>query len=298
MTITATDEALPKLREIEGVTIADKGMTITATDEALPKLREIEGVKLSDKVIDVVVNDNSDFLFGRSRQDVQKDLQRAQKAYDIAPDEWTRAEARKDVTRYQKELETMNGEGDVTKGLLKDAYTHDFGKDMDALSKELKNEQKTTQLSETEQVKQMGAMVGGIQQMVGGIAQLGIEIPEGFQSLLGGMQGIMTILQAIQTIQTVGSVLGLFRNGGIVPHAATGLMVPGNDFSDSTPVMVSSGELILNKAQQNAVAQGLQEERGRGDYSSTPYVDGEKIYLGMNNFLRRSGRGEIVTSRR
>jgi hypothetical protein len=228
---------------------------------------------------------------------VQKDLQRAQKAYDIAPDEWTRAEARKDVTRYQKELETMNGEGDVTKGGFADAYTHDFGKDMDALAKELKNEQKTTQLSETEQVKQMGAMVGGIQQMVGGIAQLGIEIPEGFQSMLGGLQGIMTILQAIQTIQTVGSVLGLFRNGGIVPHAATGLMVPGNDFSDSTPVMVSSGELILNKAQQNAVAQGLQEERG-GGYSSTPYVDGEKIYLGMNNFLRRSGRGEIVTSRR
>ena len=243
------------------------------------------------------VNDNSDFLFGRSKQDVQQDLQRAQKSYDIAPDEWTRAEARKDVTRYQKELETMNGEGDLTKGLMKDAYTHDFGKDMDVLAKELKNEQKTTQLSESEQVKQMSAMVGGIQQMVGGISQLGIEIPEGFQSLLGGLQGVMTILQAIQTINTVGSVFGLFRNGGMVPHAATGLMVPGNDFSDSTPVMVSSGELILNKAQQNSVAQGLREERG-GGYDGIPYVDGEKIYLGMNNFLRRSGRGEIVTSRR
>ena len=243
------------------------------------------------------VNDNSEFLFGRSKQDVQQDLQSAQKAYDIAPDEWTRAEARKDVTRYQKELETMNGEGDLTKGLMKDAYTHDFGKDMDVLAKELKNEQKITQLSESEQVKQMSSMVGGIQQMVGGISQLGIEIPEGFQSMLGGLQGIMTILQAIQTIKAVGTVLGLFRNGGMVPHAATGLMVPGNDFSDSTPVMVSSGELILNKAQQNSVAQGLREERG-GGYDGIPYVDGEKIYLGMNNFLRRSGRGEIVTSRR
>ena len=243
------------------------------------------------------VNDNSKFLFGRSKQDVQQDLQRAQKAENIAPDEWTRAEARKDVTRYQKELETMNGEGDLTKGLMKDAYTHDFGKDIDVLAKELKNEQKTTQLSESEQVKQMSAMVGGIQQMVGGISQLGIEIPEGFQSMLSGLQGIMTILQAIQTIKAVGTVLGLFRNGGMVHHAATGLMVPGNDFSDSTPVMVSSGELILNKAQQNAVAQGLREERGRG-YDGIPYVDGEKIYLGMNNFLRRSGRGEIVTSRR
>lgn len=272
--------------------------TPTSRTTSVTKKETWKPIEMADLTLGTnKVNDNSDFLFGRSKQDVQQDLQRAQKAYDIAPDEWTRADARKDVTRYQKELETMNGEGDLTKGLMKDAYTHDFGKDMDVLAKELKNEQKTTQLSESEQVEQMSAMVGGIQQMVGGISQLGIEIPEGFQSMLSGLQGVMMILQAIQTINTVGSVLGLFRNGGIVPHAATGLMVPGNDFSDSTPVMVSSGELILNKAQQNAVAQGLREERG-GGYDGIPYVDGEKIYLGMNNFLRRSGRGEIVTSRR
>ena len=279
---------------------APKPTTTTSTSRtpSVTKKEKWAPIEMADLTLGTKkVNDNSEFLFGRSKQDVQQDLQSAQKAYDIAPDEWTRAEARKDVTRYQKELETMNGEGDLTKGLMKDAYTHDFGKDMDVLSKELKNEQKTTQSSESEQVKQMSAMVGGIQQMVGGISQLGIEIPEGFQSLLGGLQGVMTILQAIQTINTVGSVFGLFRNGGMVPHAATGLMVPGNDFSDSTPVMVSSGELILNKAQQNSVAQGLREERG-GGYDGIPYVDGEKIYLGMNNFLRRSGRGEIVTSRR
>ena len=279
---------------------APKPTTTTSTSRtpSVTKKEKWAPIEMADLTLGTKkVNDNSDFLFGRSKQDVQQDLQRAQKSYDIAPDEWTRAEARKDVTRYQKELETMNGEGDLTKGLMKDAYTHDFGKDMDVLAKELKNEQKTTQLSESEQVKQMSAMVGGIQQMVGGISQLGIEIPEGFQSMLGGLQSIMTILQAIQTIKAVGTVLGLFRNGGMVPHAATGLMVPGNDFSDSTPVMVSSGELILNKAQQNSVAQGLREERG-GGYDGIPYVDGEKIYLGMNNFLRRSGRGEIVTSRR
>lgn len=280
---------------------APKPTTTTTPTSRTPSVTKKETwkpIEMADLTLGTnKVNDNSDFLFGRSKQDVQQDLQRAQKAENIAPDEWTRAEARKDVTRYQKELETMNGEGDLTKGLMKDAYTHDFGKDIDVLAKELKNEQKTTQLSESEQVKQMSAMVGGIQQMVGGISQLGIEIPEGFQSMLSGLQGVMTILQAIQTINTVGHVLGLFRNGGIVPHAATGLMVPGNDFSDSTPVMVSSGELILNKAQQNAVAQGLREERG-GGYDGIPYVDGEKIYLGMNNFLRRSGRGEIVTSRR
>jgi hypothetical protein len=79
VTITATDEALPKLREIEGITIDDKTMTvtaetadalralqgiegvtidpksvtITATDEALPKLREIEGITIDDKTMTV-----------------------------------------------------------------------------------------------------------------------------------------------------------------------------------------------------------------------------------------------------
>ena len=79
VTITATDEALPKLREIEGITIDDKTMTvtaetadalralqgiegvtidpksvtITATDEAMPKLREIEGITIDDKTMTV-----------------------------------------------------------------------------------------------------------------------------------------------------------------------------------------------------------------------------------------------------
>jgi hypothetical protein len=278
-----------------------------------------------------VQNDNSDFLFGRSRQDVQKDLQRAQHAEAIAPDEWTRAEARKDVTRYQKELEKMNGEGDVTKGLMKDAYTHDFGKDMDALSKDrdrMMMDDGGVALKEV--IGKVGDKISSLSQIAGGLQQMGLKLPNGVNELIGVMQGAMQVVQGVQAFMeasetvalvanttaiglntaamvamtaavnanTVSEAIPFFRNGGIVPHAATGLMVPGNDFSDSTPVMVSSGELILNKAQQNAVAQGLQEERGRGDYSSTPYVDGEKIYLGMNNFLRRSGRGEIVTSRR
>ena len=82
VTITATDEALPKLREIEGITIDDKTMTvtaetadalralqgiegvaidpktvtITATDEALPKLRDIEGITIDDKTMTVTAN--------------------------------------------------------------------------------------------------------------------------------------------------------------------------------------------------------------------------------------------------
>ena len=80
---------------------------------------------------------------------------------------------------------------------------------------------------------------------------------------------------------------------------ATGGIVPGNSFNDqlrTSDYGISSGELILNKAQQGNLASQLTGEE-RGTQSGTPYVDGEKIFLGINNFLRRSGRGEIVTSR-
>lgn len=235
--------------------------------------------------------------FGRRRKDVQADLSRAQGAYDVAEDESSRAAAKKMVEAYQQELETMKNEGDVTKGGFADAYNHDIGKDIDRLSKELKKDGQENLSTGVEQVKQMGAMVGGIQQMISGIELLGIEIPDGFQSILGGMQGIITILEAIQTVNTVGTALGLFSGGGIVPHAASGYFVPGNSMSnDRVPIMANSGELILNRAEQGVIASELQHDRNVA--GGTPYVDGEKIYLGMNNFLRRSGKGEIVTSRR
>jgi tetrahydromethanopterin S-methyltransferase subunit D len=57
VTITATDEALPKLREIEGVTINDKTMTVTAeTADALRALQGIEGVTIVPKAIEVNAN--------------------------------------------------------------------------------------------------------------------------------------------------------------------------------------------------------------------------------------------------
>ena len=80
---------------------------------------------------------------------------------------------------------------------------------------------------------------------------------------------------------------------------ATGGIVPGNSFNDqlrTSDYGISSGELILNKAQQGNLASQLTGAE-RGTQSGTPYVDGEKIFLGINNFLKRSGRGEIVTSR-
>jgi hypothetical protein len=199
---------------------------------------------------------------------------------------------------------------------------------------EVKENKKTEDSGVKEFQKTLGninQLTGGVNSIVGGIQQLGIDLPKGFQDVLGGIQGVMSILTGITTIIIAiqaltasntaaswtdalipfrnggivpafkeGGIVPAFKTGGIVPHAAIGYEVPGHDYSDSTPVMVSSGELILNRSQQGNLASQLEQAR-QESYSGgdgTPYVQGELIYLGVNNFLKRSGRGEIVTSKK
>ena len=91
------------------------------------------------------------------------------------------------------------------------------------------------------------------------------------------------------TISTVHSLTG-FANGGIVPgNSLSGDNVYGGG------AMVNSGELVLNKAQQGNLASILTDSAVQG-FGGQPYVEGEKIFLGMNNSSRRMGRGEIVTT--
>ena len=90
-----------------------------------------------------------------------------------------------------------------------------------------------------------------------------------------------------------------FASGGTVPHAANGYFIGGSHFSgDVTPIMANAGELVLNKAQQGVIANQLQGGNNNNVENRQPYVNGELIYLGLNNYLKRTGRGEIVVSKR
>ena len=93
------------------------------------------------------------------------------------------------------------------------------------------------------------------------------------------------LAQMISTISTIKSVA----------HFAEGGIVGGNDYTDNTPIMVSSGELILNKAQQGNLASQLQEGNA-GSAPGLPFVNGQNIFLGTNNYLKGSGQGQLVTT--
>ena len=161
--------------------------------------------------------------------------------------------------------------------------------------KQYKQNEQKAQMKEwlEKNTQQFSTMTSGISSLVSGVQQLGIKVPAGINKMLSVLQGITTILTAIQTIDTI---KGWFKSGGIVPHAAGGWVVPGNDTSDRTLIAASSGELILNKAQQGVLAAQLGRRSSALQIGGTPYVLGEKIYLGTNNYLESHGQGQLVTT--
>ena len=143
---------------------------------------------------------------------------------------------------------------------------------------------------------------GGVTSMVSSLEQMGIELPEGFKEMVGAiggvigvLQSIMMIVNAIQSVQQVGTFLGLFKNGGIVPHAQNGLnVVGGTHYSgDVTPILANAGEVVLNRSQVSTLASSLQNP-GMQNMKLEATVSGEQLRFVLNNNGRRTGRGEYV----
>ena len=95
--------------------------------------------------------------------------------------------------------------------------------------------------------------------------------------------GLGTMISTISAIKS--ATAGSYAEGGIVP---------GNNHNDGLIAHVSSGELILNRAQQDSVARQLTGGFG-GNLQLSAVVTGEQIRMVLNNNSRRMGRGEYVT---
>ena len=153
-------------------------------------------------------------------------------------------------------------------------------------------------------------ITGGVSSIASGIQQMGVELPRELQSLLGVVSGVSSVLSGIAAILTLIEIntnatavasatdaLIPFAHGGIVPHAANGYFVPGNNFSgDTTPILANAGELVLNKSSQNNLASMITEAEGRGrGGNGLARVSGEQIWIALNAYTNRTGRGELVT---
>jgi len=201
---------------------------------------------------------------------------------------------------------------------------------------EEKNKNKNKKNSEYDKddsaVSQLLKLNEGVAGMAKGLEQMGIELPEGFNSVINGIQGVLSMLESINTIvaaikglKEVGTFLGIFSHGGTV-RAAQGYYVPGTHASgDVTPILANAGELVLNKSSQDNLALGIKNAealvqtidryqtsimRGSQYNYGTPtigggmlgnmkletMITGEQIRLVLNNNGRRTGRGEYITT--
>ena len=108
---------------------------------------------------------------------------------------------------------------------------------------------------------------------------------EGWGWIAFAATGLATMLSSIAAIK---SATKGFANGGIVP---------GNSYSGdnlrTSDYGVNSGELILNRAQQDNIAAQLQGG-GMQNLNLTATVTGEQIRLALNNTGRRTGNGEYL----
>ena len=168
--------------------------------------------------------------------------------------------------------------------------------DLQQQIKQLKGEKEKPR--EVNLSKEVGSIVSGISSIGSNLEQMGITLPEGMKDVLGGIQGVIGVLTTISTIVSAIEAISAadtlipFARGGVV-RAASGF-VDGTAYSgDQIPALLNAGEVVLNRAQVGNLASQLQDST-RGS-NGIARVSGEQIYIAMNAYLRRSGKGELVT---
>lgn len=198
--------------------------------------------------------------------------------------------------KEMKELGTVSGVS--AQSITEQMFPTKSIKDLQGLKIELKLPKEKTEASLT---KEVGNMAGGISQMASGLEQLGIELPEGLAqavngitSLISVVSGIATIVMAIEALTAADTIIP-FARGGVV-RAAGGYVVPGNyNSGDMVHAALTSGEVVLNRAQVGNLASQLQEGGGGGGGVQVARISGEQIYVALDRYLKRSGRGELLT---
>lgn len=148
--------------------------------------------------------------------------------------------------------------------------------------------------------------INGIQTIAHG---LGTTAPALIQAAATGVQSAIALLIQALNLNTASNSAAATSNvaqtaidimmahGGVIPHAALGFAIPGTHYSgDTTPILANAGEVILNKAQQGNLVSQLPSDQTQSS-SSRPYVSGQDIFLGTNNYLKGIGQGGLVTTR-
>lgn len=126
------------------------------------------------------------------------------------------------------------------------------------------------------------------ERVLGVILQIGGAAMSFFGS--GGASGILSMIGGMFGGSAMGNGIGSLI-GGL--SFASGGIVPGSNYYDGITARVSSGEMIINEADQKRLFDSI-HTGNIGGGGGPARVTGEQIILAINNYGRRTGRGELL----
>lgn len=91
-----------------------------------------------------------------------------------------------------------------------------------------------------------------------------------------------------------GAVMSALAAFAAIPSFAEGGVVPGANFRDGIAARISSGEMVINPADQKKLFDSIHSGNLGGGGSARSVITGEQIVTVVNNYGRRTGRGTIL----
>ena len=130
-----------------------------------------------------------------------------------------------------------------------------------------------------------GTIAMAIANVAGGMAAM-LAAPQSTSQSWGWIAlAITATATMISTIAAIKSATSGYAEGGrIVGSSYTG---------DAVPIMANAGEIVLNASQQQHLAEALQTSTSTPGYALTS-ISGEQLVTVINNYGKRSGRGELI----
>ena len=142
--------------------------------------------------------------------------------------------------------------------------------------------------SALQQIEDPAAKVAGI--VMQAVANIALGFAQAVASPATGAAGVFGwIAAATAGLATMVSTIAAVKSATAGSYASGGI-IPGNSYSgDNLTANVNSGELILNRAQQESVASQLQNNSPMGNISIEGRISGTDILLAANNSNRSRG---------
>ena len=219
-------------------------------------------------------------------QQLNEELKTLKEQLELAPDTQAYQDGLQAIADKEKEIKDFKGIVDKPN---KDAK--EMNKNWQAAASAIQAVGSAMTAIEDPAAKVLGTIAQAVATMALSYSQASLATSnQGWGWIAFAATGLATMLSSIAAIK---SATKGFANGGIVPggnFSGDNLRMP---VAGGGVIGLNSGELILNKAQQDTIASHLENQQVA---IMQPYVDGEKIFLGMNNTSQRMGRGEIVTT--